>query len=142
MKLKPSAVAALAGSAVLLAACGGDKAPSKSDYIAKADKICKTEGSKVDRAAANLTPQSSAAEFAKFKSVSVPALKTELKQIRDLKMPKGDSDTLNGIYDEVEAITKRLEATPPASVAKFFNSDPFGAVNKRTRAYGFKNCGN
>src|SRR3954452_17727071 len=133
MTRKPAAtLAALAGSAILLAACGGDKAPSKDDYIAKADKICKTEGTKVDKAAAHLNQNSTNAEFAAFKKVAVPTLESEIKQIRALDQPKGDSDTLNGIYDEVEAITARLNATRPADVDKFFNSDPFAAVNQRT----------
>lgn len=125
-------------------ACGGDeekKPLSKADYIAKGDAICKKESAKSDAAAEKLTEQSSAADFAEFKKVLVPALEAQVSGLRDLEPPEADADKLNAIYDQVADVTKKIKAAEPANFPTLFEADPFGKPNAEATAYGFKVCG-
>lgn len=127
---------------VALAACGGNSKPSKSEYISKADKICKSDGVKIDAAASKLGQNSTNAEFAAFQKAAVPLLEAENKSLRALEKPKGDDATLNALYDEVEVATAKVKAAPPAKVAAIFQGNgPFAKANKGANAYGMKVCG-
>jgi uncharacterized lipoprotein len=128
----------------VLAACGSDskdKAPSKAAYITSADNICRAGNKVTNGLTANLTKDSTEADFATFKAAIVPALRGQTKSLRALKTPSGDAAKLKGIYDQVDAATAKLAATAPADVPAFFNSDPYAAPNKAAVDYGFKECG-
>lgn len=131
-------------SVLALAACGSsskDDAPSKAAYITSADNICRAANKVTNGLSAKLTKDSTEADFAAFKAATVPALRIQIKALRALKTPSGDADKLKGIYDQVDAATGKLEATAPADILTFFNSDPFAAANKEAVAYGMKECG-
>jgi hypothetical protein len=133
---------AVSTAALALAACGGgDKAPTKSEYITKADAICKNGSPKADALQKNLTTESSVAKLAEFKATAVPELKTELKKLRGLKTPKGEGDKISAIYDKADAAVNLVAKTPPADFVALLQGDPFAAANSAANAYGMKECG-
>jgi hypothetical protein len=131
-------------SVLALAACGSSSkndAPSKAEYIASADKICKAGNTVINGLSAKLTNKSTAADLAAFKAAAVPSLRGQVKSLRALKPPAGDAAKLKAIYDQVDAAAGQLDATAPADIPAFFQSDPFAAPNKAAMDYGMKECG-
>jgi hypothetical protein len=133
------------GSIALLAACGGGGGgPSKSEYIAKVDKICKTYNAKSDTVGKGLSQKSPPEDFqAAFKKV-VPILREGLDKERAVEKPSADKDKLNAIFDNVDKGIQKLDKggqSAASAKAILQGSDPFAEANKAADSYGFKVCG-
>lgn len=132
------------GLAFAVAACG-DSPPSKSEYLADADKICKAGDKKSDEIGKDVQADSPATEKrAALKEVG-PVLNDTLSDLRGLDKPEGDGDELDKVYDAVEDGIKALDdasETPEKTEALLQGSaDPFEKADKLAKGYGFKECG-
>lgn len=130
--------------ALTITACGGDKAPSKGDYIAKADKVCKRYSVEGNKLSTNLSPSSAPAEFSAFAQKAVPLARKENAELRALKRPKGDEAELDSVYAQLSVATDKVDAVKSDGrkvLDLLQNHDPFGSANAVANAYGFKECG-
>jgi hypothetical protein len=123
--------------------CGGDDAPSKAEYIADADAICK-QGEKEIEAAAEETfaqnQQPSDAEVVSFaEKTVVPNIQGQIDDLRDLTPPEGDEDTVNAIYDAAQDGLDQLEEDPVLLTGR--GADPFAEVQGFAKDYGLEECG-
>lgn len=141
-------IALIALSAFVIAGCGGGDDSSDggddvttADYIAQADAICtKSDKENADAAQAAFGNKQPSKEQAVgyISDTLVPALETQLADLRALTPPEGDTDTVNGIYDGVEAVITEVKDDPESALT---NKDPFAEVSADAKAYGFKSCG-
>jgi hypothetical protein len=130
-----------------LAACGDDdKGPSKSEFIEKADTIC----AKSDKDTNAIfeegfeDPQKPKPEEAQAAiKKTLPILKENLDELKDLERPKDDDEEIETIFASVETGVESLEkasASPDASLAALL-SEPFAQADKLAKDYGMKDCG-
>jgi hypothetical protein len=132
--------------AIAAAGCGGggeEAAPETTtdEYIAQADRICSEAAAAGDAAfrAAFGNEQPTAQEAAVYVGDEmVPALEAQLQELRELTPPEGDTETVNGIWDQVEDAIETIAEDPEASLGA---EDPFAEVTPEAEAYGFKSCG-
>lgn len=129
-----------------LAACG-DSAPSKQDYLAKADPICK-RGNEISAVFTTPTDLPMLKEFGEKLSANVD--KT-LKDLDDLKKPKGDegkaADDMIKALRDAGAAAKSIG--PEVDTANFTNvetnaakaAEAFKAADAKARAFGSTECG-
>jgi hypothetical protein len=134
---------ALAVIAFAIAGCGGgDDAPSKAEYIGKADAICKKGNDEIAKGAAALgaspTPDE-ATTFAKDKLI--PNIEGQLSDLRDLDKPDGDGDTIDAITDALQSGLDKAKADPSSLVSGDAATTPFADANAKADAYGLKVCG-
>jgi len=139
-------IAMMALSASVIAGCGGGDDSSSGDvtteaYITKADAIC-TKGDEENAAAVkaafgNQQPTEEEAT-AYMTDDLVPALETQLEDLRALTPPEGDADTVNEIYDGLEDALNKIKDDPKTALT---SEDPFADVTAEAEAYGFKSCG-
>jgi hypothetical protein len=137
---------ALAGAmgSLALAACGGGGAPSKAEYIKKADAICAKGNQEAATAARsaltsnNPSPEEAQAAVAKV----VPVLKKHVAELKALKRPDGDKEQLNTLYAAVDKVVASYEeaAQDPTKAAALFKSDVNDEANKLAADYGMKEC--
>ena len=135
----PAGALALCAS-LALAACGGgdDDKPTKAEYIAKADAVCKTADEKIQADAQKEfgNQQPTPAQITKYqKEKVIPALEQQSDDLRGLDKPEGDEDELNALYDSLD---KAIEG---AKTAPTIDDQTFADANKKADAYGFKECG-
>jgi len=133
-------------SALALAACGGDDAPTKADVITEADKIC-ADGNKELEAIGNPTSIEEVPDFAKR---SVPIVESTVDKIEALEAPeegKADFDTFVKTNRDAIALVKPLGDADPASDGPAIEeaiteADAVGTKGEEAaKAYGFKECG-
>ncbi len=99
--------------ALVGAACAGDEALSKDEYIAQGNAICEDTNGRFEvlfsEFFADLTEESTLEEFAEmfvgdFADQFTAVIEDELTDLRDLAAPEGDEDLLAALYDDVEAV--------------------------------------
>lgn len=129
---------------------GGDgdaAAPTKAQFIARADAICAATETRIKASAAKLRkdseqsgtlPKQRVAKF--FKESSLPAYERMLAQLRDLTPPKGDEKDVNGFVGALAAAIDAVKANPIRYASRTV-PDPFTDANQRALAYGMKECG-
>lgn len=130
-------------AALTLAGCGAS-GPSKAEYIKQADAVCTKAGEDLSKkqgeAIAKLGADAKPEDLTKLISdVLIPNAEGQLAELRKLEKPSDDADTIDGIYSDLEAGLKKVEADPEA-----LTNDPNGplaSANKKARAYGMKVCG-
>ena len=122
--LRPVAVLGLLLAFALVgAACGGDVALSKDEYIAQADAICEDANVQFDAINlefANLPDPSNPEEFAgplaaDFIDQFTAVLEEQLADLRALASPKGDENLLAAIYDDLEAVLHAIRQLAAAA---------------------------
>lgn len=125
-----------------LAACGGggSDAPTKDEYIAQADLICRdgdeAAAKKVESTFGNQPPTQSNLTAA-VEDILAPNIQKQLEDLRALTPPEGDEDTVSAIYDELESGLDKILEDPASGV----QSDPFGEASRLARDYGLTECG-
>jgi hypothetical protein len=134
-------------SLIFAAGCGGGDdggetaTTTTDDYISQADAVC-SESDAQNAAAfrqAFGNEQPTTAEAAAYVGdVLVPALETQLEQLRALSPPEGDTETVNAIWDRIADVIETMKEDPEASLGI---EDPFADVTPEAEAYGFKSCG-
>lgn len=132
------AVAGLGGS--VLTGCGGDKSLSKAEFIKKGDAIC-TKGNQEINAAAKKAfgngSQPSKTQIAKFaKDDAIPAIETQISDLRGLAPPKADKAKVKKILDTANAALDKIKADPSILAGQ----QPFEESNKLAGDYGLKAC--
>ena len=111
--LSPVAVLGLLLALALLgAACAGDEALSKDEYIAQGNAICEDTIAQFEALFseffADLSEESTPEEFAElfagdFADQFTAVIEGQLADLRDLAAPEGDENLLAALYDDVEA---------------------------------------
>ena len=124
--LRPFAILGLLLSFALVgAACWGDVALSKDDYITQGNAICEDANAKFDAINlefANLPEASNPEEFAEplvadFVDQFTAVLEEQLADLRALAAPEGDEDLLAAIYDDLEAVLRAIPQLAAAAAA-------------------------
>jgi hypothetical protein len=139
---------ALVAVAMAFAGCGGDddngssgSGPTKAEYIAKADAICQAGDDAINTASKSLGSSPTEAEVTTFLTGTLlPNIEGQLKDLRALEPPKDDKDTINAIYDALEADVAKAKADP-ATLNVAGSKSPFADANAKAQAYGMKVCG-
>lgn len=157
MKLK--FLAALSVSILLLVggACGGDDesdttsadeigtvtdevsaTPTKAEFIAEADQICRAGNDELDAEANKLGADPTQAQKESFASdVLVPGVQDQIDSIRALGAPEGDEDEVEELLDEAQSGVDALEEDPSLITS---DDDPFTEANDLAADYGLKVC--
>lgn len=134
----PAAVLGLI-AALSFAACGSssDNAPTKAEYIKKADAIC-TKGNQQIDAEAKKTfgkNQPTQAQLSAFdKKTVLPALDQMLGDLRALDRPKGDDAAITAMYDSLDSAIQNGKKNGITDAT-------FKDANQKAIAYGLKVCG-
>lgn len=135
-------------------ACGdggeGDRYPagvtqplSKVEFLREADRICRSSESRIEAAADGLLAGRGRPDPAEVKqvalAVAVPALETEVRAIRALGAPSGDSGEVEAILAATERGVAEIKADPAALA-----DGPPAALRRAQRLaeqYGSTQCG-
>ena len=123
------------------AACGGDDGgdkPTKTEYIAKADAICKSADDKIQADAQKEfgnTPPTQQQILTYQKEKVLPALEKESSDLKALDKPEGDEDELNALYDSLDSSIEKAKNAPT------IEDSLFADANQKAKAYGLKQCG-
>lgn len=140
--------AVLAITAVAISGCG-TKAPSKAGYIVKANALCAAYNLKVKALGEPVAGAGAKATGVYLGKAAVLSAE-ETTKLQALKTPKGDKDTLAGLYarqasqvSELKAAVKALGAndtvSAEASIKQLTDSGP--QLDKDFDAYGLTACG-
>jgi hypothetical protein len=140
------AATALIAVGALVAGCGGDDdedAIGKSEFIAKADAICKKGDKEIETTANEVfggqQEQPSQAQIADFGAETVvPNIEQQIADIRDLGAPAGDEDQVDAILTAAEEATDEVKDDPQLLAGQ---GDPYAEANRLAKAYGLKECG-
>jgi ABC-type glycerol-3-phosphate transport system substrate-binding protein len=150
-------IALLAGVlaiALLVPGCGGGSdddsstaaGPSKAQFTKELDAAC-TRGNKRMEAALgdflkehrNIKKPSQADYVGIVKTVMVPSIRKEVKEIRALTVPSGDEDRVDGMVVALEEGLELAEDNPELVTS---SSDVvFGEASRLAGEYGLKVCG-
>jgi hypothetical protein len=138
---KAALAALLASSILVVAGCGGDdepSAPTKAEYIAEADAICRDGQAEFEAIVKDLPNSVDAPESqAAITDEIVPLYRDEIEQLRSLTPPEGDEETTAAIFDAVENGLDEVEADPSA----LDQAGTFEEANTLANDYGFEVCG-
>jgi hypothetical protein len=142
-------VATAAGAALVATGCGDDDEstatgasgvpPSREEFIAEADAICRRYLSELDRAAAEaFRGRTSAKDLERYISDEfAPATEDELAEIRALTPPEGDEEDVDAILDAAEGAVEAVGDNP----SLFATGSPFAEANRLASEYGLRVCG-
>ncbi len=112
--------------ALVVAACGGDVALSKDEYIAQANAICEDTNAQLEaiflESVADLPDEFTPEDFAEvlvggFLDQFTAAIEEQLADLRALAAPEGDENLLASFYDEVEAVLGAINQLADAAAA-------------------------
>jgi hypothetical protein len=137
-------LASLAFIIALAVGCGGsDDTPTKAEFIAQADAICKKAHTALDQAfskafAGNQQPNQ--AQLNKFAVEElVPTVQGEIDDVSKIDPPSGDADQVNAIIGAAQSGVDKIKADP-AVLSPQVKFDPLGRNHRLARAYGMKEC--
>ena len=119
---------------------------TKAQFVRDANKICKTEGDKVERASkqffADAPPDKEPppAEIEKFGEKTVyPAIQSTIDRIKALGAPAGDEDTVNAYLAALQAGLDELKQNPQ-QLAEGGSAPAFEQADKLASDYGLDDC--
>jgi hypothetical protein len=166
---RPAAILSfLLSFGLVVAACGGDEALSKDEYLAEGNAICEDANAQfhaIQSEFANLPDASNPEEFAEpmvadFVEQYTAVLEEQLGDLRALAAPEGDEDLLAAIYDDLEAVMHAIPqladaaaAGDPAAIEQLSSSEDqghaglrvvgaaFSDLSVRAGEYGLTVCG-
>jgi hypothetical protein len=132
--------------ALMAAGCGGgdDNSDSttvsltKSEWIAKADAVCKQGNQQINQAANQAfgNQQPSESQVQQFQTDTVlPNVQSQVDQIRALGAPSGDEDQVNKILDTVQADIDKAKSSGAVEDSTFADG------NALAKQYGLEVCG-
>jgi len=133
--------------AFVVVGCGDSgESISKEEFIAKADAICKKSNvrmaagfsKRLKDARSLVKPQSPQLEKL-VGEVMVPNLEREIRELRALGIPSGDSERIEAMLEALDEGVETAERNPKAVVA---SSDAvFGIAARLAGEYGLEVCG-
>ncbi|HEV7535451.1 MAG TPA: hypothetical protein VGP90_07425 [Acidimicrobiia bacterium] len=142
-----AALVVAAGLAVSAAACGGGgggKTTTKADYLAQAKAVClkgnRQLKSASDDVMAKVSPgqKLSDAQVNDFvRKTVIPTIRDQVKQLRAIPPPKGESAHVKEIYDELD---KGLEALDKDPKKLTDGSNVFAPADALATKYGISVC--
>jgi hypothetical protein len=140
MDLKRFLLLLLPVALIVGAGCGGDDSPSKEEYIAQADAICRDAdealNQEIQESFGNKPPtQQQIAAFSE--SNAIPNLEGQLADLRALTPPEGEEQTLTGIYDTLEEAIAQIKEDPTADTAP----PALEEARKQAKEFGLVVCG-
>jgi hypothetical protein len=130
---------------------------SKPQYIVQGDMICARSDERIDKAAVDffrllrekkdhgfghdaISP--SPEQLEQFGQTDVlPNLQREIDELRALRVPKGDEQTVARIYASAQAGLDRLKKDPSLLKVDSSVDAAFSEADKFAADYGFKKCG-
>jgi hypothetical protein len=119
---------------------------TKGQFVRDANKICKTEGDKVERASkqffADAPPdkEASPAQIEKFGEKTVyPAIQSTIDRIKALGAPTGDEDEVNQFLAALQAGLDKLKQDPQ-QLARGGSAPAFEKADKLASDYGLDDC--
>jgi hypothetical protein len=112
--------------------------PNQKTYVRDADGICQDATDRIDAVVEDLgfTPTDREARRAARRVVRIS--RHEVRELRQLQLPKGDAREVSQIYDAVDTALNRVEAKPHRL---FDEPGPFERPARLAKAYGFDVCG-
>jgi hypothetical protein len=142
--------------ALLAAGCGGGDEETestasltKAQFIKQADGICKAGEEEIEvkfesfakeHKLSDKTPPSHKESEEAANTILIPAIAGEVKEIRGLGAPSGESEQVDELLSSVEAALDGARKDP----VKFIESEgegEFAKANRMAREYGLKVCG-
>jgi hypothetical protein len=145
----------IAALALATVGCGDDDddssattttALSKSDFIREANRICKQQDRKIERASqqffADAPPNQEPPpkEVAQFGEKTVfPAIQAEIDRIEALGAPEGDTEEVQKMLEAAKSGLAKLEARP-SQLEKGGIASSFEEFQKLASAYGLDEC--
>jgi hypothetical protein len=113
--------------------------PSRPEFIAQADAICRRTSRELDRAGEEAFQGAPSLEVVEryVADEFVPATRAELAEIRELAPPAGDEADVDAILDAAEGAVEALADDP----SLFERGSPFSEANRLAADYGFEACG-
>lgn len=143
MKRKLGVLAPLIAITCLgVAGCGGDDpgAPTKEEYIAEADAICKEAD---DGVAASIestygigTPSAQEVQMI-IEEELLPSVEGQLEDLRSLTPPDGDEEAVNDIYEALDRDIQAVKEDPAIAV----EANAFVESSRLAHEYGLTDCG-
>src|SRR5688572_11635655 len=116
---------------------GSLRAASETDFVAKANAICRAGTEKLEAAASKLGDDPSKKQINRYVSKDyVPNIAGQIAKIRKLGFPPADKRQLESMFSKAEKDLARV-ARDPSRVL----DDPFANVNPDLAAYGLTECG-
>ena len=91
-----------------VAACGGDDAPSKAEFAASAEKICKD----AEKQLRGLGESKTRAQVADSIDKAIDATQTSVDELQDLDLPEGEAG--DQAQEFVDAIEREIDKGIPA----------------------------
>jgi hypothetical protein len=146
-------IVAVIAAVFFVAGCGGGSdssssanSISKEEFIAKADAVCKKGTERLQAAIAgalknqtNITKVTKGEQEKIVATVMVPSVSREVKELRALGVPDGDSERVDAMITALEEGVETAERDP-AAVTK--SSDAiFGIASRMAGEYGLVSCG-
>jgi hypothetical protein len=145
MKLSATlAITAVLALGAIAAGCGSSdddsstSALTKTEWIAKADAICKQGNQQIEQAAQQQfgNGKPTAADVRQFGvGTALPNTQTQVDKIRALGAPSGDEDQVNKILDTVQADIDKAKAAGDVEDSTFADG------NALAKQYGLEVCG-
>jgi hypothetical protein len=135
---------------LVLVACGGGSSLSKSDYVSKAEAICKDANDKFKALARPSDPKS----FESFVDGTIQIADDATKELKGLDPPSADKKELEAKVIEplesqitegrkfLDKVKKAVAANDQTALGKLLSNPPEGkkADLDWMRSYGFKDC--
>lgn len=151
MKCLAKTLSVFIAIALVVTGCGGGddgsaEAPTKAEFVARADRICeRTDQAQREavkdyfKARPNVAVNQAANEKVVL-AVGLPAIKKETEELDALSVPEGDEDEVEAIIDGLEEAIEEGEEDPGGLVSLKAGLGPFAEVGKLADEYGFKAC--
>jgi hypothetical protein len=110
---------------------------SKAQWIEQADAICKESNDTIEAGSPGNDATSQEVD-AYVTDTIVPAVQSQLDDIRALGTPTEEGDQADAIIQEAQTALDQLKSDPTA-LSK--GQDPFADANADAQAFGLKECG-
>ncbi len=117
---------------------GGGTALTKEEFVTQGNQICADGNAQIaeDAEAIGDNPDQATSEAFVADSL-VPNIQSQIDGLRDLGIPEGDEDQVNGMLEEAESALGEIESDP---ALLFDENDPFSEVNDQLTEYGLTEC--
>lgn len=125
-----------------VAACSSSdsaKAPTKAEFLKKADAICKAGDEKVDKLSDEVDSTDAKAMNAFFAKASTESL-AQITAVRDLGFPEGDEAKLDKALGTFETAFKAVKKDP-TKAQEVLSDTRITTTAKTLGTYGLKECG-
>ncbi|MFL6155464.1 MAG: hypothetical protein ACJ72D_05225 [Marmoricola sp.] len=136
-----AAVACTALMATTFAACGssGSEALTKSEWIKKADKICKDTTTELNKIGDKLSSAKTAEDANKILGEGADKTLDEVKAIKKLTPPKSISKDVDAMLAAVTEGANKIKTDGVALLQS--GQNPLADASTKAKALGLKECG-